>query len=60
MEEEYYFICPYCGEKISFTLDLNVSPQSFVEDCEICCSPILVSFEIEDGKVVSFEASTTQ
>jgi hypothetical protein len=37
-------------------LDLSAGSQSYVEDCEVCCNPIEVSYQVEEGRVVSFEA----
>ncbi len=51
-----HFACPHCGERISMMLDLSAGSQSYIEDCEICCSPIEISYEVEEGMVVSFEA----
>ena len=48
--------CPHCGERISMLLDLSAGSQSYIEDCEVCCNPIEVSYEVEEGRVVSFEA----
>jgi uncharacterized protein YbaR (Trm112 family) len=53
---EYFFSCPYCWERISMVLDTSVKRQTYVEDCEVCCHPVEVRYEIEDGEVSSFEA----
>ncbi len=37
-------------------LDLSAGAQRYVEDCEVCCNPIEISFEVEEGALVSFEA----
>lgn len=50
------FVCPHCGERISMVLDLSVESQSYVEDCEVCCNPIEISYQTEEGRIVSFEA----
>ncbi len=55
--EEKFFTCPYCGEKISMVLDLSAGSQSYVEDCEVCCNPIEINYEVENGKVSSFQAT---
>jgi len=52
---EYFFTCPYCWKEISFLIDVSEKYQSYVEDCEVCCKPITVTFEIEEGKVTSFQ-----
>jgi transcription elongation factor Elf1 len=56
MDEEYYFTCPYCYERVSFLLDLSAEGQIHVEDCEICCSPVEIDYQVEDGRIVSFDA----
>lgn len=50
------FTCPHCGERISMVIDLSAGPQRYVEDCEVCCSPIEISYDSEDGRVVFFGA----
>ena len=37
-------------------LDLSAGWQRYIEDCEVCCNPIAVSYETEEGRVVSFRA----
>ena len=59
MEEEYFFTCPYCGERISVFLDMAAETGQFVEDCEVCCNPIEVAYQVEDGKITAFEARKT-
>lgn len=53
---EHGFTCPYCWEAISMLLDLTAEDQAYVEDCEVCCNPISVSFRAEGGAVVDFRA----
>lgn len=52
---EHHFQCPYCWEEISMLLDPSAS-QTYVEDCEVCCNPITVSVNFEDGELQSFSA----
>jgi len=53
---EHFFNCPYCGEEISMVLDLSVPRQTYVEDCEVCCNPIEISYTAEDDVLTSFVA----
>lgn len=46
--EEYFFNCPYCFTEVSVLIDLSVSQQEYIEDCERCCNPI--QFNIETDK----------
>ena len=35
--------CPYCGESFDSSVDLSAGGQTYVEDCAVCCRPIVVS-----------------
>ncbi|MEA2017479.1 MAG: CPXCG motif-containing cysteine-rich protein [Campylobacterota bacterium] len=54
---EYFFTCPYCWEKISMLLDPYMEDDDYVEDCQVCCRPIVVNFRIVDDEVVSFSSN---
>lgn len=41
-------------------LDLSVRRQTDVEDCEVCCKPIEVSYSTEDDALASFDARTLE
>ena len=43
--------CPHCWETIQLTLDLSAGGQSYVEDCPVCCKPMLVSYSATDGEL---------
>lgn len=62
MEEvEKFFKCPYCFERISMVLDTSVDDyQTYIEDCEVCCNPIQISYSIDEGKVKGFQSERTQ
>jgi hypothetical protein len=38
----YPVSCPWCGSRVHVTVDRSGGSQTFVEDCEVCCSPIVV------------------
>lgn len=43
--------CPWCGEPLEFALDASGGDQDYVEDCQVCCRPILVSVVFDaDGE----------
>jgi len=49
--------CPYCGEAFDATLDLSGGEQQYVEDCHICCRPIVVRIQLHaDGELRTVEA----
>jgi hypothetical protein len=42
--------CPYCDEPITVRIDLSAGAQSYVEDCQVCCQPMLLSVTVDgDG-----------
>ena len=44
--------CPYCDEAISVLVDVSVPEQRYVEDCEVCCRPIVMDVSVDaDGAV---------
>ena len=53
---EHWFACPYCGEEISMILELSVRRQVYVEDCEVCCNPIEISYTVQEGAIEDFGA----
>ena len=33
--------CPYCGETLHVLLDQQEAGHEYVEDCQVCCKPII-------------------
>ncbi len=52
---EHFFTCPYCWQNISMLLDSSICGEVYIEDCEVCCRPIEISYNIDDEEVVSFK-----
>lgn len=49
--DEQAIHCPYCGERLSILVDPSVPEQEYVEDCQVCCRPIVVRVVVaEDGE----------
>jgi len=57
MQEEQAFHCPNCGASITMVLDLSVRGQEYIEDCEVCCTPLTIAYAVEEGAVTAFSAS---
>ena len=53
VNEESTYVCDNCGEEIVVPIDPSAgSSQEYVEDCPVCCNPIVIHVEIdEDGAV---------
>jgi hypothetical protein len=45
--------CPYCAEPMEIVLDLSAGDQSYIEDCQVCCQPMLVAFETDGGELLA-------
>lgn len=47
--------CPYCGEAIDVLVDTSVDHQQYIEDCSVCCRPIVFTVTADDGELLSVE-----
>ena len=44
--------CPYCGETIVVLVDDSQPEQEYIEDCQVCCRPIVFDLVLGfDGEV---------
>ena len=48
--------CPHCGERLPIALDVSGGEQDGIQDCEVCCRPIHISYSVHAGRVVGFRA----
>lgn len=48
-------LCPYCSAEQDFIIDNTFSDQEYIEDCEVCCQPILCQIAIADAGEVSLD-----
>ncbi len=53
MDNETDYVCSSCGEEIVIPVDPTQGrQQEYVEDCPICCCPMVIQIEIRpDGSV---------
>lgn len=50
MHDEASYACDSCGKEIVIPVDLSAGPhQEYVEDCPVCCHPIVLSIEIDEA-----------
>ena len=48
--------CPYCGETFETGVDSSGGSQEYVEDCYVCCRPILFRIEVgAEGELTGLE-----
>lgn len=57
-EQEHFFTCPYCNEQISMLLETYYPEQSYIEDCEVCCKPIQISYRSSENELLEFSVQT--
>ncbi|MCB1804014.1 MAG: CPXCG motif-containing cysteine-rich protein [Candidatus Competibacteraceae bacterium] len=48
--------CPYCGEPFETSVDCSAGAQEYIEDCPVCCHPIVFSIAVDwDGALAAVE-----
>jgi len=59
--EEKFITCPYCHQAISILLDTGVYGfHEVVDDCEVCCRPIEITYGVEDGFITTISYSAIE
>ena len=49
MDDEASYVCDACGEEIIVPVDLTAGvEQEYVEDCPVCCNPMLIHVQLDD------------
>jgi hypothetical protein len=56
MQEEAQITCPFCWETLTILLDLSLPEQDYIEDCQVCCQPIRITYTSNDGAISSLNA----
>jgi hypothetical protein len=44
--QEAAISCPYCGESITILVDASLEEQQYIEDCQVCCQPMIIHLQI--------------
>ena len=55
--ESVYIQCPYCWETFEAIADCSVESQEYIEDCEVCCRPIVMKVEVNSEGLPEIEVS---
>lgn len=45
--EDVVITCPYCGEANAVQCECTFPAQNYVEDCQICCQPIVMDITVD-------------
>ncbi len=54
--EEFDLTCPSCNAPISVLIDGSAGDQTYIEDCEVCCRPLSISFVVGSEGIHSVRA----
>lgn len=50
MQHEATYLCDHCGEEIVIPIDSSAgSHQDYIEDCPVCCNPIVIHVELDEA-----------
>ncbi len=56
MEEPVQVQCPWCGEVFTTFFDLSTGESNYIEDCQVCCRPIMLRYKISRMGRIRVEA----
>ena len=59
--EEIHIQCPYCLQAVTVLLDTGVYEYTtLIDDCEVCCRPIEITYKTEDGVISSYSYNSIE
>jgi len=60
-QSEHAFGCPACGADVSVVLETfaEATTQQYIEDCEICCRPLVIRYSSSDHEIDSVSVTRT-
>ena len=47
--------CPFCNEAFDIFVDVSAGAQNYIEDCQVCCQPMQISFDVVDDELFSLQ-----
>jgi len=58
MQDEAEYLCPNCGEEVVIPVDpTQGAHQEYVEDCPVCCCPVVIRLEFDGQGNIHCQAS---
>ena len=54
--EEVSIHCPYCAEPLDILIDGSIEQQEYIEDCQVCCRPMIIRLSICGNGEIRVEA----
>lgn len=58
MERAIETICPTCGEPTAVWVDADEGRVELAEDCQVCCRPLHVVLQMDQGEIVHVETGS--
>jgi hypothetical protein len=58
--DEQFLSCPYCWQRISILLEREEGESEWIEDCEVCCNPILFRAIFAEGELLDLHYERAQ
>lgn len=55
LNDAEHIYCPYCAQAIEVVIDPSAGSQEYVEDCEVCCRPII--FTVHKDRLGEFSVT---
>lgn len=55
--DNFTVTCPHCWQAIEMLLDGSAGGQTYIQDCEVCCNPLEVTFEVLEGRIENVQVS---
>ena len=49
--------CPSCWEQHPVLIDLTDEQRTLIEDCQVCCNPMQISYQLDDDEVRGIDAT---
>jgi hypothetical protein len=49
--QECEVCCPWCWQAQNVVVDCSAGEQRLIEDCAVCCHPMELSINLEDGGI---------
>lgn len=49
--------CPWCGERFDTLADGSAGDAEYVEDCQVCCRPVVLRLLVDDDGDVQVRAT---
>jgi len=56
--DQYTIVCPYCGETTDIHIDIYGGSEELLEDCTVCCRPIVLHIVCDESGTPSVSAAT--